>query len=108
MNDTQDKMSNESSKGIEPIKLEWRSFGAHYKCDVANSISFWCFNSGENRFLMRIIKLGHAHLSIWNNSAKTLDEARELFATFNKEMAECGYNIDIWKEQALQKAGAGQ
>ena len=106
MNDTQEILSKEEVNSVAPVKLEWRSFGAHYKCDVANSISFWCFNLGENRFLMRIVKLGHAHMGIGNDCAITLDKARELFATFNNEMAEYGYNIDIWVEQ--KKAGAGQ
>ncbi|MBR0185302.1 MAG: hypothetical protein IJQ24_04670 [Synergistaceae bacterium] len=57
MNDTQETLSNEDVKSVDPVKLEWRRYGAHYKCDVNinDVVSYWCFACGNDYFAPMIL-----------------------------------------------------
>ena len=92
MNETQEILSNESSKGIEPAKLEWRSFGAHYKCDVnVNEIaSFWCWAQGNNLFIP--VALSPLFSSNFLSAMK-LEDAMNVINEWNNILAAHGYNI---------------
>ncbi len=95
MSDTQDKMSNESSKGIVPVKLEWRSYGSHYKSDVNINevVSYWCFACGNDYFVPVVVT------PIFNpkflNSMK-LEDAMNMVNDWNNTLALCSYNVKTW------------
>ena len=95
MNNTQEILSDEEVKSVDPVKLEWRRYGAHYKCDVnINDIaSFWCFAYGNNIFVPVILspKFDFKFL----NPMK-LEDARSLIDGWNNGLALCGYNVKAW------------
>ena len=95
MNSTQEILSDEEVKSVDPVKLEWRRYGAHYKCDVnINDIaSFWCFAYGNNIFVPVILspKFDCKFL----NTMK-LEDARSLIDDWNNTLASCGYSVNAW------------
>ena len=54
INDTQENQSNKEIKGVDPVKLEWRSYESHYKCDVNinDVVSYWCFACENDYFVL--------------------------------------------------------
>ena len=95
MNDTQENLSNKEVKSVEPVKLEWRRYGAHYKCDVNinDVVSYWCFACGNNYFVPVVVT------PIFNpnfhNSMK-LKNAMNKINDWNNALALYGYSVNAW------------
>ena len=95
MNDTQEILSNEEVKSVESVKLEWRSYGAHYKCDVNINevVSFWCFACSHDYFVPVVVT------PIFNPSFRNsmkLEDAMNMINGWNSALALCGYSVKTW------------
>ena len=95
MNSTQEILSDEEVKSVDPVKLEWRRYGAHYKCDVNINevVSYWCFACGNNYFVPIVLT------PIFNpnfHNYEKLEDAMNMLNNWNNGLALCGYNVKAW------------
>lgn len=93
MNNTQENLSNEEVKSVDPVKLEWRRYGAHYKCDVNinDVVSYWCFACGNDYFVPIVLTPIFNHN--FRNSMK-LEDAMNKINDWNKTLALYGYSVN--------------
>lgn len=95
MNDTQENQSKEEVKSVDPVKLEWRRYGAHYKCNVNinDVVSYWCFACGNDYFVPVVLT------PIFNPKFLTsmrLEDAMNKINVWNNALALCGYSVSAW------------
>ena len=103
MNDTQEILSNEEVKSVDPVKLEWRSYGAHYKCDVNINeiVSYWCSACGNDYFVPMILTT--LCKSNFLNSVK-LEDAMNMINGWNNALALCGYSVNAWLNKSRERS----
>lgn len=103
MSDTQENLSNEEVKSDGPVKLEWRRYGAHYKCDVNINevISYWCFACGNDYFVPMILTT--LCNSNFRNSVK-LEDAMNMINDWNKTLALYGYSVNAWWNKSRERS----
>lgn len=83
------------TQSIDPVKLEWRSYGAHYKCDVNINevVSFWCFACGNDYFVPLVVTpLFKPNF----HTSKKLEDAMNMINGWNNTLALCGYSVKAW------------
>lgn len=107
MNDTQENLSNEEVNSVAPVKLEWRRYGAHYKCDVNinDVVSYWCFACGNDYFVPMILTT--LCKSNFLNSMK-LEEAMNMINGWNNSLALCGYSAETWVNKSRKISQQGK
>ena len=75
--------------------LHWRKFGSHYKCDIENGISLWCFYLQKDSVIPFIVNpLSHC----WKIHPMTALDAREVCISWRDELANFDYDYDTWLE----------
>ena len=75
----------------------FRSIGSHYKYDIDNGISLWCFAQKSGLFIPFITQIFSEKI-FSDNIARPLDEAKEKCIQWRNELAACNYDIKAWND----------
>lgn len=75
--------------------LHWRKFGSHYKCDLENGISLWCFYLQKDSVIPFIV---NPSMRRWRIDPMTALDAREVCISWRDELANFDYDYDTWLE----------